>query len=177
MFRAYNLIAASIATLACGTALALSRGSVRINTREVAGVLYACLPEGTKDVSVWSADVTEFVSGATAPVAKPPTPFTRWIIRLKSGAKPLVLSQGQCLAFGQHIDGYEQGDTIYPLEAGKTYNFSLRAVDPPNDFLGGQDYVGVFCVRRNDDHSLSYLPFIYQTDGSVTYPQCSKANR
>ena len=162
-----------VAATMCGNVFATSQGSKDLNVRQIGSTPYACLPEGAPDIDLWSASVSESVTGVTAPQSRL-TPVMRWAIRLEPEAKPFRLAQGRCIAFAQRLEGYEAAGPAYPLEPEKTYAFSVRAVGPQGGYWGGQLYEGVFCVQHNNDGSVSYLPYVYHADGTITYPPCSK---
>jgi hypothetical protein len=96
-----------------------------------------------------------------------------WRIELMPGAKPRVIHPGECIAFGQSIDGYRRNGKLRAFEEGETYGFGIRRNDKPNDWVS-RLYAGLFCVSRASDGRIVYLPYVYRSNGTITYPSCGR---
>ncbi|WP_109127455.1 hypothetical protein [Dyella sp. C11] len=135
--------------------------------KQISGVPAACLPEGKlKSIELARAYVMEdsLQGGAIE---------RQWAIELRPGAKPLTLHPGECVGFGQPIDGYRETGTFKLLEAGRTYVFGINRGDQLDRWVS-DSYVGVFCVQRLTDGHLTYLPYVDHPDGTTTYPTCGR---
>jgi hypothetical protein len=169
-FAANLLLAATFA----GNATATSTGASQLNIRQMGDAPAACLPESERDsIELESAHVT-WTSRATGARAggHPPVHYP-WAIDLIPDTKPLVLHPGECIVFGERIAGYKQDGEIQPLQIGETYSFVLRRYTQHNSWLNPY-YRGAFCVARSPDGHLAYLPYIYNSNGTITYPSCGR---
>lgn len=144
----------------CATATSI--GAKHLNIRQILDKPAACLPEDAGESIELN---TAFVTGDSPEVPR------QWAIQLIPGSKPLVLHSGECIAFGQSIDGYRQLGEFHALEEGQTYDFGLRRNDRLNDWVS-KVYVGLFCVQRAPDGHLTYLPYVYHSNGTIIYPPC-----
>jgi hypothetical protein len=101
-----------------------------------------------------------------------------WGVKLKSGATPFMLQPGACLELGFVPDGYELDGhkmrvPLLPLEANKTYVFSLADAYRPRD-----SYTAIFCVAKSTEGAIKYLQYIRLPDGGEIIPSCgAKRNR
>lgn len=145
----------------------MSTAPLPLVIRQIDHLPAACIPvSDTKSMTLKFAGVWEDSHGQSE--------FpSQWGIEWVPGAKPLLLRAGQCVVFGQAIDGYRLVGDMHPLKAGRTYNFSLRELNKANDW-SGMRYSGMFCVQENTDGTLSYLPYVTHKDGTVTYPACGR---
>lgn len=165
--KALYLLACSLTTCIALNAQATSLAPGKINIKQINNLPAACLPEDEgKGVELRTAFVEEI------PRTNNGQPY-QWEINLAADSKPFVLAPGQCITFGQAIGGYKQDANPLPFVPGRSYEFGLRS----NHQEGGWDgrlYAALFCVQKNTDGSVSYLPYIERAGGYATYPVCGR---
>jgi hypothetical protein len=136
---------------------------LRVDIRQVHNVVSGCLPSGERSITLQTAAVASIDAGWPPP---------EWAIELISDAKPMILRAGECISFGSLPQGYKQIGGMQPLEVGHTYGFALLRGNPRKE--GDRRYLGIFCIQRQPNGRLAYLPYIDHPDGTITYPPCGR---
>lgn len=96
-----------------------------------------------------------------------------WVVKLRPGGKPLTLSPGECVVYGQPMRGYELDaqTQLFKIEADTTFVFRIHRVEDTahiNHF-----YSRVFCAKTQTDGSLNYVQWFEDSEGRTVRPVCS----
>jgi hypothetical protein len=83
-------------------------------------------------------------TGATTPAV------TYWEVEIPQSAPPVYLHRGDCIVYGQAIEGAKVVTPPQPLDAGMAYSFGLSTWGDGD----GPLYVGGFCAFRNQGNGL-----------------------
>lgn len=93
-----------------------------------------------------------------------------WGIALKLGAKPLMLSPGACLVFGDLPEGYELYRLKNPLlkiDVNRTYVFAINDANRST-----YSYRVVFCVSETAGGARNYFKYTLDSSGREVIPSC-----
>ena len=141
-----NLIALGAITLTAGCAGATSFGPIRLIIKQIDGNPAACLPmedsEGNQPVQIISMGVWR----ATGPISAE----EYWGVSIPPTSPPLTLRRGECVIYGQSVDGGIIDTPKKPLIPGVSYAFSLI----PGGSGSGPVYGAAFCIKKNGNESI-----------------------
>ena len=141
-----NLIALVATIVAAGCASATSRGPIELTVKQIDGNPAACLPmedsRGSQPVQIISIGVWR----ATGPTSTE----TYWDVTIPATSPPLTLRRGECITYGQSIDGGVIDAPKKPLSPGVSYAFSLI----PAGSGSGQVYAASFCIKKSGRKSI-----------------------
>ncbi len=133
-------LVACLASLVASCAGAASHGPIELTIKQTDDRPAACLPlsdvRGDQPVQIVSAGVWR----TTGPVSTE----DYWSIMIPSTSKPFFVERGQCVTYGQKIEGAEIETNPKPLEFGQSYVFSIA----PHGTGSGPVYAASFCVKR-----------------------------
>ncbi|AVR26647.1 hypothetical protein [Burkholderia thailandensis] len=130
-----------VLSLCVAQATAMSRGALLLDIKEVDGKPAACIP--TNDEEFETVVQLDFigVSRSTGPT----TPgINYWEAQVPTHAKPVYLKRGECIVYGQYIEGARVDTPPKPLDVGKTYYFAII----PRGEAPGPVYGAGFCVLK-----------------------------
>lgn len=139
-----NVTAGAISSWLCvSQAMATSEAPIDLDIKQVDGKLVACLP--TNDDRVQDAIQIRMV-GVARPTGPASPDITYWWFELPATAKPVYLKRGECLVYGQVVEGAIVHTPPKALDADYTYYISLI---PGGRY--GPVYSAEFCVIRQAD--------------------------
>lgn len=125
-------------------AMATSEAPIDLDIKQVDGKPVACLP--TNDDR--AQDVIQIrMVGVARPTGPASPDITYWWFELPATAKPVYLKRGECLVYGQTIEGASVMTSPKPLDFDKSYDFAVI----PAGRGTGPVYDAVFCVRKQAD--------------------------
>ncbi|MBN3856614.1 MULTISPECIES: hypothetical protein [unclassified Paraburkholderia] len=75
---------------------------------------------------------------------------TYWEVEIPESAPPVILHHGDCIVYGQAIDGAKVVTPPKPLDSGMLYTFGIST----RDNKGGPIYAGGFCAWRKPGNGL-----------------------
>lgn len=123
------------------SAVAMSRGPVRVDIKRIDGQPAARIPESDDTGNEWVRLHIAGVSRATGP-ASPAVVY--WVITVPDDVPPVYLKRGECVVFGQRISGATVETPPKPFDVDKRYNFALVTSSESGTWI----YKGNFCVRE-----------------------------
>ena len=141
-----NLIALGAITLTAGCAGATSRGPIELIIKQIDGNPAACLPmedsRGNQPVPI----IAMGVSRSTGPTSTE----IYWGVEIPKTSPPLILRRGECITYGQSVDGGTIDTPKKPLIPGVSYAFSLI----PAGSGSGPVYAAAFCIKKNGNQTI-----------------------
>lgn len=109
-----------------------------------------CIPQGaTQDFPVVRLALAEsYVSHGAV-----------WLLRLKSGAAPRVLTSGECMSFGKAVPGYEFSGGSRPIafKDGSVYSIVINRVNDEEHY--NHSYFTTFCAKRKAGGEFDYIQY------------------
>lgn len=124
-------------------AIAMSQGPIVLDIRQVDGKPAACMPTNNDQAAQTIQIRMVGVSRATGPVSPD---VIYWGLEVPESAKPVYLKRGECLVYGQTIDGAVVDTPPKALDVNKSYDFAIIPVGN-----GGPVYGAGFCVLKGSD--------------------------
>ncbi|WP_187328925.1 hypothetical protein [Burkholderia pseudomallei] len=130
-----------VLSLCVDQATAMSRGALLLDIKEVDGKPAACIP--TNDEEFENVVQIDFIGVSRS--TEPTTPgINYWEAQVPTNAKPVYLKRGECIVYGQYIEGARVDMPPKPLDVGKTYYFAII----PRGEAPGPVYGAGFCVLK-----------------------------
>lgn len=125
-------------------AIAMSEFPIVMDIKQIDGKPAACLPvnddRGPDMIQIRMVGVGRS-TGPVSPV------ITYWGLEVPADAKPFYLKRGECLAYGQIIEGANVMTPPKPLDFNKSYDFAVIQAGKS----AGPAYGAVFCVLKLPD--------------------------
>lgn len=144
IFLSKLVLGASI--LAAGCASATSRGPIELIIKQIDGNPAACLPmedsRGNQPVPIIAMGVWRSTGPTSTEIY--------WGVEIPKTSPPLILRRGECITYGQSVDGGTIDAPKRPLIPGVSYAFSLI----PAGNGSGQVYAAAFCIKKNGSKSI-----------------------
>jgi hypothetical protein len=129
--------------LGCTNAMATSEAPIDLDVKQIDGKPAACMPvndERAKD------SIQIKMVGVARPTGPASPDITYWWFELPATAKPVYLKRGECLLYGQTIEGAIVHTPPKALDVNRTYYISII---PGGDY--GPTYSAAFCVLKQPD--------------------------
>lgn len=125
-------------------AMAMSEFPIMMDIKQIDGKPAACLPvnndRGPDTIQIKMVGVGRS-TGPVSPV------ITYWGLEVPADAKPFSLRRGECLVYGQTIEGANVTTPPKPLDFNKSYDFAVIQAGKS----AGPVYDAVFCVLKLPD--------------------------
>ncbi|HHX4057686.1 MAG: hypothetical protein ACN6QT_29855 [Burkholderia contaminans] len=130
-----------LACLLClSRAMATSEAPIELEIRQVDGNPAACLPLNDERAE----SVIQIRSVGVARPTGPASPdVTYWWFDMPAEAKPVYLKRGECIVYGQRVNGAIVRTQPKPLDLNRTYYISII---PGGD--SGPVYSAAFCTLK-----------------------------
>jgi hypothetical protein len=95
-----------------------------------------------------------------------------WTLYLERNAAPLLLAPGQCIKFGEPLNGYrvDVDSRLSKLQPGSTYVFMIDRVQDEKHY--NFFYTSIFCVKENQDGSIEYPQYDPVASAGGKTPYC-----
>ena len=141
-----NLIGLGAIILAACCAGVPSFGPIELTIKQIDGNPAACLPmedsQGNQPVPIIRMGVWRSTGPTSTEIY--------WGVEIPKTSPPLILRRGECITYGQTVDGGTVSTPKKPLIPGVSYAFSLI----PGGKGYGPVYGAAFCIKKNGNQSV-----------------------